>query len=434
MKPRSIDKKFPEVYSREQHGISRNSIDPDALKVMYRLLRHDFKAYMVGGGVRDLLLKKRPKDFDVSTDATPNQIKSIFGNCRIIGKRFKLAHVFFRGGKVIELSTFRDYSDPIDPQEEVLDRKARLLRDNKYGTPETDALRRDLTINGLFYDLATFSVIDYVGGMHDLKDEIVRIIGNPDERLAEDPVRMIRAVRHAVRANFRIEENCQRSIRNNAVLIKQCPELRVYEELKKDLCSGYCLPILRQLDEYHLLQYLLPELTGSFSFLLSSPSRLSVSLGHCDQLIRDGNSVSPTVVLSLIALFGATKAVSLDQITKSDLTREDLQRSLKESFSTLAVPRKERGKISDLIDHWYRSIILARTGRRAPRAADRQLQKDFYAFSACLDLTDIRSSERDAQNRQPEEIEETGNIRRGRRRGGRRRNRRSGNRYPQAIR
>ncbi|MCB0309961.1 MAG: polynucleotide adenylyltransferase PcnB, partial [Bdellovibrionales bacterium] len=192
----------PTIYSRSQHNISRSAIDKDALKIMYRLLRHNYEAFLVGGGVRDLLLEKEPKDFDISTDATPNQIRSLFRNCRIIGRRFKLAHIYFRGGKIIEVSTFRDESAPIDVQDdEELRRYGRdVKRDNRYGTAETDAFRRDITINGLFYDLSNFSVIDYVGGMSDLRAKIIRVIGNPDERFQEDPVRMLRVIRHAARA------------------------------------------------------------------------------------------------------------------------------------------------------------------------------------------------------------------------------------------
>ena len=167
----------PEIYSRDEHPISRKDIDPDALKIMYRLIRSGFKAYMVGGGVRDLLLGKKPKDFDITTDATPRRVKALFSNSRIIGRRFKLVHVFFGGGKIIEVSTFRDFSDPPEGGEGEDGEVAQLAPDNKYGTEVTDAIRRDITINGLFYDLSTLSVIDYVGGIRDLSDRVIRVIG-----------------------------------------------------------------------------------------------------------------------------------------------------------------------------------------------------------------------------------------------------------------
>lgn len=188
------------VKRRDEHGISRRNIDPDALRVLYRLSDCGFLSYLVGGGVRDLLLGRKPKDFDVSTSAHPNQIKRLFRNCFLIGRRFRLAHVKF-GQKVIETSTFRKQTvtegDPNDPAADL-----HIHRDNTYGTPEEDARRRDFTVNGLFYDIKTFAVIDHVGGLADLDRKIIRCIGDPNIRFREDPVRMIRAVRFAARLGF----------------------------------------------------------------------------------------------------------------------------------------------------------------------------------------------------------------------------------------
>src|SRR5512139_1081784 len=169
---------FPIVISRDQHPISRRMIDEEALKVLYRLHRNGFLSYLVGGSVRDLLLGKAPKDFDVATDAHPHEINALFKNSRIIGRRFRLVHVFFKGRKIIEVSTFRSRSE----FEEVETEEGTVIRTESFGTPEEDALRRDLTINGLFYNIADFSIIDYVGGMTDLKCGMIRTIGNPDER------------------------------------------------------------------------------------------------------------------------------------------------------------------------------------------------------------------------------------------------------------
>jgi poly(A) polymerase len=203
----------PRIVRREEHSVSRRDIDPDALKVLYRLRQYDHVAYLVGGSVRDLLLGRRPKDFDVGTSAHPYQVKKLFRNCWIIGRRFRLAHVKF-GMKVIEVATFRRQvvageevvadgvpaPDPTTPEGEQL-----IHHDNTFGTPEEDAFRRDFTINALFYDIATFSVIDYVGGLEDLRAGIVRSIGDPDVRLNEDPVRMLRAIAIAARLDFTIE-------------------------------------------------------------------------------------------------------------------------------------------------------------------------------------------------------------------------------------
>src|SRR5579872_3228299 len=211
----------PRVVPRAEHPISRRDIDADALKVLYRLRQYDHIAYLVGGSVRDLLLGHRPKDFDICTSAHPYQVKKLFRNCWIIGRRFRLAHVKF-GAKVIEVATFRRQvtageevvadgvpaPDPSTPDGELL-----LHHDNTFGTPEEDAFRRDFTINALAYDIATFSIIDYVGGLDDLRAGIVRSIGDPDVRLREDPVRMLRAVALAARLDFTIEEPVVESIR-----------------------------------------------------------------------------------------------------------------------------------------------------------------------------------------------------------------------------
>src|ERR1700756_916140 len=215
----------PRVIAREEHTLSRRDIDPDALKVLYRLRQGDHVAYLVGGSVRDLLLARRPKDFDIGTSAHPYQVKKLFRNCWIIGRRFRLAHVKF-GTKGIEVATFRRQvtgpDEPVNPKnpepaEPSAPQTPELLvhHDNTFGTPEEDAFRRDFTINALFYDIATFSVIDYVGGLEDLRAGVVRSIGDPDVRLREDPVRMLRAIALAARLGFTIEAALVDAIRTH---------------------------------------------------------------------------------------------------------------------------------------------------------------------------------------------------------------------------
>ena len=185
----------PRILSRAEHNVSRKNIDPDALKVLYRLKNHGFTAYLVGGGVRDLLLGRRPKDFDIGTSAHPQQVKKLFRNCFVIGRRFRLCHVRF-GRKVVEVSTFRR-------QAQAEEGDTLIRRDNTFGSPEQDAFRRDFTVNALFYDIATFSVIDWVGGLPDLEARVIRTIGDPALRFREDPVRMLRAVALAARPSPR---------------------------------------------------------------------------------------------------------------------------------------------------------------------------------------------------------------------------------------
>src|SRR5262249_13447989 len=246
----------PRIVPRAEHPISRRDIDPDALKVLYRLRQFDHVAYLVGGSVRDLLLGRRPKDFDVGTSAHPYQVKKLFRNCWIIGRRFRLAHVRF-GHKVIEVATFRRQ---VEPGEEIVaegvpvpahdgeggeaDRTDSagshhlIHRDNTFGTPEEDAFRRDFTINALFYDIATFSVIDYVGGLDERKARVVRAIGDPDVRMREDPVRMMRAVALSARLDFTIDPRVLEAIRRHRRDLARSSPPRLLEEYYKILRAG----------------------------------------------------------------------------------------------------------------------------------------------------------------------------------------------------
>src|SRR3954466_7242587 len=249
----------PRIIPREENPISRRDIDPDALKVLYRLHEHRYVAYLVGGSVRDLLLGRRPKDFDIGTNAHPYQVKRLFRNCWIIGRRFRLAHVRF-GAKTIEVATFRrqlsaaELAAPDEPGEGVVvdelgDVDRMIHRDNTFGTPEEDAFRRDFTINALFYDIADFSIIDYAGGLRDLEDRIVRCIGDPGERFQEDPVRMIRAVSMASRLDFTIDGPIDAAIAERRGELARTAPARLVEELYKLLRAGASEKAFRMLAE-----------------------------------------------------------------------------------------------------------------------------------------------------------------------------------------
>jgi poly(A) polymerase len=246
----------PAVLNRDGHSISRRNIDPDALKILYRLHRLGFTAYLCGGAVRDLMLGKQPKDFDIATDARPGQIKKRFANVFIIGRRFRLAHVHFQEGKIIEVATFR--RDPKPGEETAAGTGPGTALDpaRLYGTPQEDAFRRDITINALYYDPISFSVIDYVGGLEDLARRRIRIIGDPVERYAEDPVRIWRVLRHAARLGFDVEESAERAIHTHGPLLATSPGARLYEELNKELAYE-TRPVIEALRRYRLLRYIL---------------------------------------------------------------------------------------------------------------------------------------------------------------------------------
>src|SRR6478736_7285347 len=258
----------PRIVPREEHPISRRDIDPDALKVLYRLRQGEHTAYLVGGSVRDLLLGRRPKDFDIGTSAHPYQIKKLFRNCWIIGRRFRLAHVKF-GQKVIEVATFRRQvapgeevvqdgvpaPDPTTPEGEHL-----VHRDNTFGTTEEDAFRRDFTVNALFYDIATYSVIDYVGGLEDLERRVIRSIGDPRVRFVEDPVRMFRAAVFGARLGFDLDRLVLEAIAEHRGLIAKASPARLLEEYYKVLRSGAAQASFEALGRVRLLELITPEL------------------------------------------------------------------------------------------------------------------------------------------------------------------------------
>ena len=224
------------VFTEDDHPIRPGDLDREALKVLYRLRDAGFSGYLVGGGVRDLYLGRKPKDFDISTNARPGQLRRLFRNSRTIGRRFRLVQVFFRGNKIIEVSTLRSQS------EYGLEDTQVLPANNTFGTLEEDAFRRDLTINSLFFEIENNTIIDYVGGVDDLNNGIVRIVGDPDVRITRDPVRILRAVRHAARTGFTIDKASFRAIVAHRDKLNLCPPSRIRDEILKDLVSGYSRP------------------------------------------------------------------------------------------------------------------------------------------------------------------------------------------------
>ena len=246
--------------SRDQHPISRKEISENALKVLYRLNKGGYEAYLVGGGVRDLLLGKTPKDFDIATNATPEQIKALFSNCRLIGRRFRLAHIVF-GRDVIEVATFRGHHHQVNTSKHVSAQsdEGMLLRDNVYGTIEEDAERRDFTVNALYYSAKDFTLHDFEGGIEDLAERKLELIGDPETRYREDPVRMLRAVRFAAKLEMTISPRTAAPIRELAPLLQDIPAARLFEETLKLFLAGDGLATYKLLREYGLFQPLFPQ-------------------------------------------------------------------------------------------------------------------------------------------------------------------------------
>ncbi|MDX2480622.1 MAG: polynucleotide adenylyltransferase PcnB [Desulfuromusa sp.] len=251
----------PTILPRDQHCISRKQIDQDTLKVLYRLQRHGYKAYLVGGSVRDLLLGRQPKDFDIGTDATPNQVRKLFRNSFLVGRRFRLAHIRFAGNKLIEVATFRRHPEKSELPDDQDDHFHFVQ--NVFGTPGEDAARRDFTINALFYNIADFSVLDYLGGIQDLKDKKLNVIGDPQIRFVEDPVRMLRAIEFAARLNFAIEENIYAAIAQHKELLATAAPARVREEIMELFRHKISGPVLKHCRELGMLPHLLAGYPGT---------------------------------------------------------------------------------------------------------------------------------------------------------------------------
>ncbi len=246
------------VIPRSDHPISRSQLPEHALKVLYRLKKAGYASYFVGGGVRDLLLGLEPKDFDVATDARPEEVKRLFRNSRLIGRRFRLAHIRF-GREIVEVATFRGGGDSNDKAgQQLLDESGKILRDNLYGSLEEDAFRRDFTVNALYYNIADFSVVDYVGGLADIKVGKIRAIGDPATRYREDPVRMLRALRFAVKLGFRIDADTAAPMAELASLLEDIPAARLYEEVQKMFLAGKAVQTFEMLRHYDLFRYLFP--------------------------------------------------------------------------------------------------------------------------------------------------------------------------------
>jgi poly(A) polymerase len=397
----------PTIVPRSAHTISRRQVDPDALKVLYRLHEHNYVAYLVGGSVRDLLLERRPKDFDIGTSAHPHQVKKLFRNCWIIGRRFRLAHVKF-GTKTIEVATFRRQIDAsITPEAELAaagaadtvgpgeplpgddnghsaesrrrrDRDHLIHRDNTYGTPEEDAFRRDFTVNALFYDIATFSIIDYVGGLEDLSARVIRCIGDPDVRFLEDPVRMLRAVVLAARLEFTIDEPILASIASLKHEIARSAPARLLEEYFKILRSGHAEEAFRQLHATGLLKEITPELAAA-------PEALWRGIAALDRYRADFEGTPETLTNAILAgtlleplgLIGRRQRFSADPLER----RVDL--------GLLPIPRRDIERLQQIVALQHRLLDTD-----APMRAQRALLHR-STFPEALNWLDIHGERSD---------------------------------------
>ena len=352
----------PLIIPRPQHNLSRKDVEVEALKVLYRLYHAGYKAYLVGGSVRDLLLGKKPKDFDIVTDARPGEIRKLFRNSRIIGRRFRLVQVFFRGAHIVEVSTFRRRSE----FDEVQDKEGSPSRDKRFGTPGEDAQRRDLTINGLFYNVADFSLVDYVGGLEDLNSRLIRVIGDPGVRFSRDPVRMLRVLRHGARLGFAIDPQAWEEIRSKRHLIRVCPAARVRDELLKDFRSGAARPFLELMLESGLFYAIFPAWERRLGQrgerrLLDLSARLDL-LFQAEIPLADG---------LLWAVFLTPYLEQGERPQNPKELREFLQEAAQEAFQGSEIPRQRQEELVQILALADKLAPLLRQKRAIPARLSR---------------------------------------------------------------
>ncbi|MCH2365685.1 MAG: polynucleotide adenylyltransferase PcnB [Planctomycetes bacterium] len=377
---------YEAVIPRAQHPISRKEIDRDAMRVMKRLNQNGHEAYLVGGAVRDLYLGKAPKDYDIATDATPSRLRKLFRNCRIIGRRFKIGHIYFEAGKVIEVATFRQSAADAASSSNGIVRSESgiILRDNAYGTPQEDARRRDLTINGLFYDLKTFAVLDYVDGVKDIKARIVRMISEPDLSFSEDPVRMLRALRHSARTGFRIEDETMDSIIRNHADILQANSSRLLEEILKDLRSGAAAPFFKAIFGAHLLGDLLPVLSDQLSHS-GSAHPFWRRIETLDSRVIAGSEFSSSISLSLLLYTTLFNEEEMWNATRklSPLALKQIRGNFQKSTAALQVSRRDTERILQIARNLSTFNHLLRNDRAPGKKLNKNYSRDVLD---CLEI------------------------------------------------
>lgn len=363
---------------RDQHNISRKNISPAAIKIIKQLEDAGFAAYLVGGGVRDLLLDNHPKDFDVATNAKPEEVKRIFRSARIVGRRFQIVHVRM-GREVIEVTTFRGHHEESSASSRNED--GMLLRDNVYGTLETDAMRRDFTVNALYYTLKDFSVIDYCNGMEDLKHRTLRIIGDPATRYKEDPVRILRALRFAAKLGFTLEPKTAQPIRDLGNLLLNVSDARLFEEVLKLFLGGSATATFNLMREYDLLAHLFP---GTDTALKAGDELGANLIEQCmintDKRIRGDKTVTPAFIYAALlwpALQQQFKQLS-SQTTPTQAWAQASQNVINQQLTRTAVPKRFLIPMREIWDLQQR--LPSRLGMRALRTLDHPRFRAAYDF------------------------------------------------------
>ncbi|HSN16644.1 MAG TPA: polynucleotide adenylyltransferase PcnB [Gammaproteobacteria bacterium] len=379
----------PVIVPRAEHSISRAQISENALKVLYRLKNAGYEAYLVGGGVRDLLLGREPKDFDVATDASPEQVEKEFRNCRLIGRRFRLAHVRF-GDEIIEVATFRSSgaADTREVDDEDGDRAhdggtGRILRDNIYGTVEEDAERRDFSVNALYYDIRDFSVRDYVGGLPDLRDGVLRLIGDPEVRYREDPVRMLRAVRFAVKLGFKLHPDTEAPIARLSGLLADVPPARMFEEILKLFLYGFGEQAFEALRHHGLFEQLFPRTEAALAVEEQGfpITFIGKALASTDGRVQQDLPVTPAFLFAALLwepVRRIARRLEEEGLHPSEALRRASAEVVDEQVKRVALPRRFSTPMIEIFSLQPR--FLQRQGKRPQRLMEHPRFRAAYDF------------------------------------------------------
>lgn len=401
-KPKTEAFAKPIVLTRDQHSVSRKYISTNALKVLYRLNKGGYEAYLVGGAVRDLLLGIKPKDFDIATNATPEQIKDLFRNCRLIGRRFRLAHIVF-GREIIEVATFRGHHETAPAKEKNCQKTSKqsehgmLLRDNIYGSIEEDAQRRDFSINALYYSASDYKVHDFANGITDIHNKEIRLIGDPETRYREDPVRMLRAIRFATKLDMTISPTTDAPIKELGPLLANIPAPRMFEEFLKMFISGKAIANFNLLREYDLFKYFFPAVdqmleqtkvqtnvkAGNTEATNSEMmSFINLGLANTDKRINNNQRVTPAFLFAVLLWYPLQARIkrlnATEQLTVQDTFFSVLNEIMSEQQRSIAIPKRFQAVMKDI---WIlQDKLVRREGKRAYKTFEHPKFRAGYDF------------------------------------------------------
>ena len=378
---RSVDSAY--IIPRNKHTISKADISNNAIKVLNRLISGGFQAYLVGGSVRDLLLHKAPKDFDVATNATPNEVKNLFRNGRIIGRRFKLVHILFHR-EIIEVATFRGH-DAVDASQQTNER-GMLVRDNVYGSLDEDAWRRDFTVNSLYYNIDDSSIIDFTGGVKDVQQKLIRMIGDPVIRYTEDPVRMLRAVRFSAKLHFKLAPETAAPFPQISALITHVSNSRLFDEITKLYQCGEAETVQRLLLEYGLFQHLCPQTADLLHSEYPVNALIGIALENTDTRIRDDKPDTPAFLFAVLLWFPMielSKKLQSSGLDPLPAIEKAMSLVIMEQNKIISIPKRYTQVVREI---W---LLQYRFGKRLGGRAFNLLQHP--RFRAAFDFMALRA-------------------------------------------